>query len=474
MLILGTYLEGRRNLVSDLSMTFTRATAELVDITAASKAEMFLDFFQTLEREGIPYAILSDDRKYPLDIESDVDFVVSDHDLKRVHDFLARYEFGVMRVIQSIAHEITGTYFVLARCAGIGIAYLHPDVCADYRRSGRLVLRSSFLLKGKVRRDGLWWSASSAHQFHYYLRKRIDKGVVGIEHLQRLKYLAEDRWAELNFEPFMPVRDSGQMIAAIRELNTTWFNLNAKKLQKQFRAAPFQCQTISERVRNFATNVALKLARITHPTGFVVAVLGADGSGKTTVLKHIEREFAPAFRATKRFHFRPRFGSPPRSNAPTVAPHSLPPRSGLFTAGKLLFFLTDYWVSWGLKIHPLKVKSNLLLFDRYLADVAIDPVRYRVANLLLARLTAAFAPRPDAWIILVANPAVMIGRKAELSEDAAKKLNEAYSKFSPVGSTPYIHVNTDAPLEETLQSINTFLIDVMAARFKSRHLSKSS
>ena len=50
------------------------------------------------------------------------------------------------------------------------------------------------------------------------------------------------------------------------------------------------------------------MSRMVQPTGLLVAMLGADGAGKSTVLAQVEDDLAPAYRRTKRYHLRPHFG----------------------------------------------------------------------------------------------------------------------------------------------------------------------
>jgi thymidylate kinase len=160
--------------------------------------------------------------------------------------------------------------------------------------------------------------------------------------------------------------------------------------------------------------------RVLRPTGLVVAVLGPDGAGKSTVIEGLHRELSQVFRRTHRFHLRPRLLAGVRpANAPVTDPHGLPPRGKLASLAKLVFFVLDAWVGHALCVSPLKRRSSLVIFDRYAQDMLADPLRYRLSTprWLNAALLRPIPP-PDLWLILDAPAPVLLGRKAEVSEAA--------------------------------------------------------
>ena len=117
------------------------------------------------------------------------------------------------------------------------------------------------------------------------------------------------------------------------------------------------------------------LKRIIKPTGISIAFLGPDGSGKTTVINGLTSSNLP-FRKTDYFHLKPIYTSNSK-NEVTSDPHKFKPYNKLKSYSKLLFFLYQYNNGWIRNIIPLKIKSSLIIFDRYYDDLIADNKRYR-------------------------------------------------------------------------------------------------
>lgn len=68
-----------------------------------------------------------------------------------------------------------------------------------------------------------------------------------------------------------------------------------------------------------------------------------------------------------------------------------------------------------------------MLFDRYHADLLVDPKRYRYGGpIFLARLASRLMPQPDLVIFLDAEPEVLLSRKQEVSREALEAGRAAY------------------------------------------------
>ena len=166
------------------------------------------------------------------------------------------------------------------------------------------------------------------------------------------------------------------------------------------------------------------------PGGFVVAILGLDGVGKSPAIDALARELAPLFTSAARFHFRPNFGRP-STRPPETDPHGRAPRGALGGAAKLALWLADWTVGYAIVVRPLRERGALVLFDRHLHDVTVDPMRYRYSGPAWAtRLLAAAAPAPDLILVLDAPVEVVEQRKLELDRAEIERQRTAYLELA--------------------------------------------
>lgn len=421
------------------------------DTVAKVRRQMFLDLFSSMEAIGIRYVVLAGHEGYPDRIDSDVDFMVSENDFDRLPAlFLDGHCVPGASLVQVLRHETSGCYYVLARQVGSRMAYLHADAAANYRRRGRLWLESERVLSSRRKGDAGFWVPAPDVEFEYYLVKRIDKGLVGHEHLTRLALrFGEDSercLAVLN--RLFPAGLADSTARAILRADATWFAANGFLLRRHLRNdAPREAP--ARRIAAQLGDLRRKLDRIAQPTGFVVCVLGPDGAGKSTVLDRLEQELAPSFRRVRRFHLRPHLGSA-RRTPPCTVPHGQPPRGRLASYLKLIYFVADYWFGWLMVIAPARIRSTLVLFDRYYHDLLVDPQRYRFdAQSPVPRWIQPLIPRPDLWLMLTADPDVLFRRKGEVDPSTGRFLADRYAALAADLESCFT-VSTDDSIDATL------------------------
>lgn len=177
----------------------------------------------------------------------------------------------------------------------------------------------------------------------------------------------------------------------------------------------------------------------TAPDGLWVAVLGPDGTGKSTLIAALERRLGPEFAAVRRHHLRPHFGSPASTGEAVRDPHGREPRGAAGSIAKLAWYWFDCvagWVGW---IRPALRRGELVVFDRYVDDLVVDPRRYRYgASPRWARLLTRLVPRPDEIVVLDAPVEVIRQRVREVAPDEIERQRRGYRELARSASNAWI------------------------------------
>lgn len=147
--------------------------------------------------------------------------------------------------------------------------------------------------------------------------------------------------------------------------------------------------------------------------GLCVVVLGPDGAGKSTVLDRLAAEPPTWSSGAVLRHLKPSVIH--RETKDTTDPHGVPPRGFAASVLKCLYWLFEYSAGYYLHVRPDLEAGKLVLFDRYLLDVLVDPRRYRYGGpAWLTRLLWRVIPKPDLVVLLTAPAEVLYARKQEL------------------------------------------------------------
>jgi thymidylate kinase len=432
-------------------------------------------FLDELERHCSAYCLLGACDDLPAAVHSDIDFMVAREDFEPLPRALkAAADATGFRLVQELKHETTARYFVLAQSRPGKILYLHPDAAADYRRSGRTWLRADAMLARRRRHANGLWVAAAADNFDYYLIKCINKG-------RLLKGRLEDRQARLLSRLFAEDAQGCEEALALR-----FSPASAERIATACRTGAWEpvverAQALDEELlaRTPADSPATRMAemrrrlgRWAKPTGLWVAVLGPDGSGKSTVIENMQAALAMGFRRTARFHLRPQWlRGTSAGEAVNTDPHGQAPRGVLASTAKLIFFWADYAIGFWVRVRPLLVRSTLVIFDRYYPDLLIDPRRFRYSGpRWLARLVGALIPMPDLMLILDAPAEVLQARKQEVSAQETARQVEAYREFagSKAARGRVVLVNAAAPVDEVVHACAEEVLMRMAARTAQR------
>lgn len=186
-----------------------------------------------------------------------------------------------------------------------------------------------------------------------------------------------------------------------------------------------------------------------------VALLGCDGSGKSAVIAGVSERLRGNGVAVNHGHWRPvafRPGVSDAARATADDPHGQTPRGKLASIIKLGWLWINWWGGW-FRILRCQSTSGVVLFDRYHADLLVDPLRYRYDGpVWLAQLASRLMPQPDLVVFLDADPDVLLSRKQEVSRDALAQSRAAYLKLA-TSHARFRIVNAALPLDQVIMEV---------------------
>lgn len=206
-----------------------------------------------------------------------------------------------------------------------------------------------------------------------------------------------------------------------------------------------------------------KVRRYVKPPGIVVAVLGTDGAGKSTLITTIEPVLSKATHGAFTVkHLRPGLfpplaclkGERTQQGGPVIDPHGSKPSGKLGSLLRVIYLMVDYALGYWLVVRPRIAKSpTVLLFDRYAYDMMLDPRRFRIAlPIKFIRWVTRLAPKPDLILCLHGNPEVLAARKKELPLEEVRRQIGALKVFAATEPRAIL-VSTEATVEEVRDQI---------------------
>jgi thymidylate kinase len=392
-----------------------------------SREDFLLTLFSTLDSNQVRYCVLHSWEELPQNLSSDLDIAVHPQDHRKlalVFQPLKKRGYSLVQVIN---------YFVKAYCfrflwfEGPTINSLAVDVIFKHQR-GALIAPSVKVLVSGRRRHGIFWIPPTEAEFTYLLARKTWKGTAPVRQQRRLKLLVEQLG-----------RPTAEKLAGELFLGTLKLRVveacasgRLNPLLAQIKAQAWGTSLVRNPLRliaNLLSDGMRLVRRWLQPTGLLVAVMGPDGAGKSTLIEHLVQVVGPAFDRHRLFHWRPMLLRRRKSTRDTTRPHSLPPHGRWWSVARLFAHLLDYWLGYWLVIRPLLARSGLVVFDRYFDDVLIDPKRYRYGGpLWWARILRPVIPKPDLVLILDASAEVLLSRKHEVAFEEIQRQRRLYAR----------------------------------------------
>lgn len=438
-----------------------------VDVAKTPETPFLVDLFNAFNGSNIDYCVLRNYSGLPYDLQgSDLDILLSEDSLDRARKlvaYTARNHNG-FAVWREFNDYIRGYFF----CSGIdhrGRRWgVHIDLMIAFRWHGLDYYSSHYVLSRAVTRHGVRVANACDANLTAFLDKvlticSMHKDSYGQAAATAYAHLPYSRKEEIAAAFGVNVGFLAGVLATVEPklLKNFALKLRRRLLINQMLRSPMK--VLGNKLRRLRAHCDRLLKKL----GIFVVVLGLDGSGKSTLIELVSREFESLTHTkTEVVHYRPHLlppiaklvGRASGQIGPVANPHASPPSGRIVSILRMAYCTVDYLLGYWLSVYPLLVRrATVVFFDRYYYDYYVDPVRYLINTRdWIVRFFEWFIPEPDLIIILVPDPEVFHKRKPEVPlEEAQRQAN----RMQKIGKTlkNVVWIDTSGPIDRSREEM---------------------
>jgi len=428
--------------------------------------------FERLNCQNLPYAVLRNYDGLPDHVGADIDMLS-----------YARHSRAISTVLCDVARE--HGWWIVYRRKRYGfdsIIFAHPrqdgfikwDVWAPINWKGFTWISTDFALENRhLHERGFYIPSPGVESAILLLKELLHTGLLRRRYLDRASVLAKRD----------PQGFGGALYKCLGEALTDellrlaiasqWSDIERAcwriRLQLVFSSFLLHPLATAKRVGEFLLGHLRERARA--DTGFLLCLLGPDGSGKTTIAGLLPRTLERYFDETHYYHGR--YGILPdmKSFVPTLVKrahqlhrtpevHRFPITGRLRTCVYMTYYAVDYLLGYLINFHIHS--RQLVIFDRYFYDYVIQPTAI-TANSVLFQALMRVVPRPNLIVHLSASPGTVYERKPELSIEEIAQQQVRIRQLAEV-APDIIQVDAENDAWATVNHIRELVLDRMHVR----------
>jgi len=433
---------------------------------------------ELLEKEKIPYLVLRNYENLPeKPLEgSDVDILINKEDEKRYSEILknAVLESGSLILFR----------FRQSNCLSFFVYQKKPfplgtwvDAFWEISTKGFKFANENYLLKKRIRhKKNFFIPPPGGEAATLFLKDILTQGFIKERYLLKIPSLV--RKDEIGFvktlEPYFDPKIIKQMLEIC--LKEKW--KEAMKKRNEWLKILILNNLLKNPINqtmHFFDFVFSQFKKIFTQKGLIVAFVGPDGVGKTTISDGLAEKFKNLFfKRVKKYHghfgFFPELGEIYKFFfKKQFSENSILQEKpmGFFRAILHIFYYgLENFLSWPYFIF-LKIKRNLIIFDRYFYDFFATNVSYKISFWLFFFILQIL-PRPDILFILLAKPETIYQRKQDLSLNEIKRQLNAFQNPSISKLTSTVFIDCEKNPEEILNEIEGIILEFFSQKYGTK------
>lgn len=442
-----------------------------------TKEDFLTQFFGTLNKENLDYFVYGEYSCLPHDTGgSDIDILISIQDAPNILSILRRIIDANDIQLASYYHTTNPNWFVrlITNHWGVQIDFLggaHVWQTACY-------YRPEFLKTSVILHNGIKVLDIRVGYYLDFFKEVIHLGKAKEKYMQG--FITEYNRNPKRREEIATMFGKATADAIALHLADGTLADSLPQLQKMMQSS-IAPGTRTKRMRLFFS----KWARLFRRPGYVIAVLGTDGSGKSTIINAITPWLNECFHHGVVYnHLRPnaipdlgvllgKKEAPKKGEEPKVNdnPHALKPSGFMGSLVRWGYYMIDYTFGYLKTVWPhIHTKSKVFIFDRYYYDYYIDQRRSRTSlPHWILRLGECFVPKPDLTLCLGGDPKKIYERKPETSLKEVEHQTRVLRSFCETRKHT-VWIDTTLKPEESIQMAKDAIVEMLTPRFKNMKL----
>jgi len=431
--------------------------------------------FEKLKRDNVKYCVLHSYETLPDFSESDIDICIERRFFSKIPFILSELENATgWTVVQKIQHEYNCEYYVLYKLIDNKIEFLQLDFCTDYVRDKRICIENEKLLSD-IREYKNFYIPSISNEILYLTIKKVLKQNIREKQKETLHRLIHQNQevAYKTLNKYFNEYYSNLLINSILDNNWIAIERNFKELRKHLLKSLLY-MNFKGVIKYYYKDLIRRINRCISPTGLHVVLLGPDGVGKTSVSYYLSRHLRAFFRRFDYYHLKPKWNSNNELRKGSSGKifefdfdYKPTKRDKVISYFRVLYhFIISYILLYWLKIYPQKIKSSLILFDRYHYDYAIFPLSKKYfGSITFLWNFIKLLPQPDLTIYLSCAPEIIIRRKNELNIEEIRNQQKRVSEFSE-DIKNFSTIDAEQSLDRVCLDVALEILNFMSVKYK--------
>lgn len=402
--------------------------------------------FDSYDKEGLRYCILRHYEQLPDSLaSSDLDILIDRRDRKRneavIKAAVARFGCTVYHVYED---ERLLQYFLYKKLDDRRLFFLKCDFFCQSELYGCCYISGEHFLARRKRYRRFYVAEELDGLLDKLVYLYLLNAPIPAHYLERAKVLLAERGEEFGqrLASLLGAEHGTRLRNAVRR-GGEWNSPEVTRGQRLHILWQWICGAPLAHLRGLPRFLYYRLRYRLFPQGELISLSGPDGCGKTTLLSMVAAHLAGAFRFGPEniFHHRPHLF--PRIaeiahklhftktvDANYASPHRGKPSGFIGSLLRLGYYVLDYSLGYLVKVRPLLVRRQPVVFDRYFYDVVADCERTNIALPQgLLRRAFTLVPVPSSAFYIEVSPSTILSRKQELTPEAIDRLCLRYREL---------------------------------------------